>query len=422
MSKLSEEEIEQIARIIAAANKKEVEKQASPGRWARAAKFLLEHWPLTLAAVGALIFLGAIIYEGASPLYYFKKIAAEDGKLSAELATQAYRDDLTQLHLKLGYMLLDQGLQDDALVEFKAATSISENSIPAALAIRTAELFKQDAFEEYNPSIFKTRVVSLFGKKTKGSRLPREETITDPHVLTYLGDFYRSLGDPEAATNAYRSALRARSTLANAKIGLGHIAYDAGDYQGAIKHYRCAQELYPENPEYLLNLASALRLAAKHDEAVKYFIKVSRLDPDLLVTAAELSITLRAQGEFVKSFKILSQIRRNLGSKANMNRLFKKGGKNDTNWLIVIGHKRESLSERDEKLAFIDISAGLSAALVGRRNDAETLVEAWTTKSLDYQRVHSLMRSEIAFLQSKHPEASATLDDFGKLVDAAWQN
>ncbi len=416
MSKLSEEEIEQIARIVAAATETKAEAPPAKGGLVKAGQFLLTNWPLTVLLLSAVSFFGAIAYEGASPLFYFKKIAAEDRKVSTELRMHEYREDLTQRHLELGYKLLDQGLQNDALTEFKAAQAISEDSIPAALAIRTAELFKQDAFEEYSPSVFKTRVLSLFGEAKTGPGEPSEPQVRAPHVLAYLGDFYRWSGDSPAAASAYEAALATRPTLAHAVLGLGHIAYDAGDFAGAETLYRRAHELYPENPDYLANLASALRLVSHHEEAITFFLEVTRLDPDRLAPIAELCVTLRAAERFAESYNALRQTRAHLAMEGNKSRLFTKGGKNDPGWLIVIADTTETLSEREEKLAFLDVSAGLSAALLGRQQEARALIQDWSAAPRFLPHVSKLMQAEIAFLKERYPARRQALDSFSAVL------
>ncbi|WP_193367907.1 tetratricopeptide repeat protein [Pelagibius marinus] len=420
MSKLSEEEIEQIARIVAAATETKADEAPARSGLVKVGGFFLTNWPLTVLLLSAVSFFGAIAYEGASPLYYFKKIAAEDRKVSAELRMHEYREDLTRRHLELGYKLLDQGLQDDALAEFKAAQVISVDSIPAALAIRTAELFKQDAFAEYSPSVFKTRVVSLFGETAADSDASSEPQVHDPHVLAYLGDFYRWSGDSSAATSAYDAALAARPTLAHAVLGLGHIAYDAGDFAGAEARYRRAHELYPENPDYLANLASALRLVARHEDAITFFLEVARLDPDRLAPIAELCLTLRAEERYAESYNALRQTRAYLATEENRNRLFTKGGKNDPGWLIVIADTTETLSAREEKLAFLDVSAGLSAALLGRKQEARALIQDWAAAPRFLPQVSKLMQAEIAFLKDRYPARRQDLDGFrAMLIEAA---
>lgn len=420
MSKLSEEEIEQIARIVAAATEDKAEVPPAKNGFVKTGEFLLIHWPLTVLLLSAISFFGAVAYEGASPLYYFKKIAAEDRKVSAELQMHEYREDLTRRHLELGYKLLDQGLQDDALTEFKAAQVISADSIPVALAIRTAELFKEDAFAEYSPSVFNTRVLSLFGEAPADSEASSERQVRDPHVLAYLGDFYRWSGETDAAAAAYEAALAGRTTLAHAVLGLGHIAYDAGDFAGAEAQYRHAHELYPENPDYLANLASALRLVAKHDDAITFFLEVTKLDPDRLAPIAELCLTLRAEERYAESYNALRRTRAYLATEENRNRLFIKGGKNDPGWLFVIADTTETLSGREEKLAFLDVSAGLSAALLGKQQEARALIQDWVAAPRFPQHVSKLMQAEIAFLKDRYPARRQDLDSFrAMLVEAA---
>ncbi len=78
--------------------------------------------------------------------------------------------------------------------------------------------------------------------------------------------------------------------LAGAYMGQGEQLFSAGNYSGAINHYRNAIEVTP-NPQFYNRLAIALRRDNQETEAVEAFKSAVELDPEYAVAYAGLGGT-----------------------------------------------------------------------------------------------------------------------------------
>lgn len=135
-----------------------------------------------------------------------------------------------------------------------------------------------------------------------------------PHVLNNLGNALAAISDHAGAAQAYRQAialqpdyadaqinlalalissgapsdaamllaplLRAQPMLARAWAVLGQSHAASGDQIQAIHAYRSALQLKPDHPPWLHNLAVALRLAGRADEAMPLLDRCASQSPD----------------------------------------------------------------------------------------------------------------------------------------------
>jgi len=85
-------------------------------------------------------------------------------------------------------------------------------------------------------------------------------------ILLELADLHRASGAGDAARTAYAQALEAAPGTPAASVGLGNVAFDAGDYRAAERHYRDAIAQAPAGMAWI-GLAFALEAQWRLDEA-----------------------------------------------------------------------------------------------------------------------------------------------------------
>jgi tetratricopeptide (TPR) repeat protein len=118
----------------------------------------------------------------------------------------------------------------------------------------------------------------------------------DPRTYLHYGDALRAAGDYEEAERAYEKLLTINPDDTHALAAMGELKYKAGNYAAAAGYFKRAAETLEKrggNPEdAYYNLACALALQGKDDEALAYLEKAvaanpgryreyARTDPDL---------------------------------------------------------------------------------------------------------------------------------------------
>jgi tetratricopeptide (TPR) repeat protein len=86
--------------------------------------------------------------------------------------------------------------------------------------------------------------------------------------------------DPEAARDAYRSALALDPELTDACVNLGRLTHEAGDAREAARLYHDALERSPDDAIVHFNLALALEDLRSNEAAVAHYQRALALDPD----------------------------------------------------------------------------------------------------------------------------------------------
>ena len=99
------------------------------------------------------------------------------------------------------------------------------------------------------------------------------------HRATFVeARILQSLGQREAAVDAYRSALERHPNYANTHHNLGGVLASLGDLNGALAHYKRALEIRPNYHEARLNAANALVKAGQLQAAKQEALRVTRED------------------------------------------------------------------------------------------------------------------------------------------------
>jgi protein O-mannosyl-transferase len=105
-----------------------------------------------------------------------------------------------------------------------------------------------------------------------------------------LGFVYHQMGKPIKAKDCFETALQLAPDRARARIGLGLIAQDHGDFAEAVHQYSLGVAVQPTEVVYLL-LAQALQLEGRADEAKAIYERVAR-SPNLSAAQTDVQSLL----------------------------------------------------------------------------------------------------------------------------------
>ena len=94
-----------------------------------------------------------------------------------------------------------------------------------------------------------------------------------------LGVIYEKKGDHEAAQKEYAKAINKKSDWMIPYFNMGNLYYQSGDYSKAEAYYAKALDRSPHNSDVMNNLANALLMQQKADEAMPLVEKAIRIAP-----------------------------------------------------------------------------------------------------------------------------------------------
>ena len=103
------------------------------------------------------------------------------------------------------------------------------------------------------------------------------------------------------STTLWTHVLDVDQTSSFANVGLAMLAYDRGDMDGAIQHYRRAVELRPTYDEGFNNLGNALAREGKIGEAIEQYRHAISLNPKLAEAHNGLGSALVQQGDVAEA-------------------------------------------------------------------------------------------------------------------------
>lgn len=121
---------------------------------------------------------------------------------------------------------------------------------------------------------------------------------------------YKKLGKADSALIYQEKALEAKGKI-NAKVEAevyllqGLDKFNAGNYQGSIREYTKALELYPNYAEAYNNIGVSYYHLGKYSKAIKYYKQALRIDPNYTIAKQNMEDAHQAKsektGEFVGS-------------------------------------------------------------------------------------------------------------------------
>ena len=102
---------------------------------------------------------------------------------------------------------------------------------------------------------------------------------TNPDIYFQMGIIHEDLGEPAAAFDAYQNVVAHRPRDVRAYNNMAAVLVNLGNLELAIATARVAAALAPRHPDVYFNLAAALQLQGKDDEAQSIYEKIVGLDP-----------------------------------------------------------------------------------------------------------------------------------------------
>ncbi len=134
---------------------------------------------------------------------------------------------------------------------------------------------------------------------------------TDPNAQYTLGLAYAALGQSQAATDAYRQALKVSLSQpadfqAKVQNSLAQALSALGNFDDAVAAYKKAVSLDPKNAAYQNNLGAALRVVGKSQESTTPLAEATVLDPGGGVYHANLaaaSMDIGQINEAIQSYR-----------------------------------------------------------------------------------------------------------------------
>jgi protein O-GlcNAc transferase len=215
-----------------------------------------------------------------------------------------------ELNFYLGESMRMQARHADAIYHYKRALEVEPKNVAAlkalcwsyyniryyAEAVRSAKQLRQLAPNDFQVAIIMARILNKISLNDKAlALLNRSETLASADSIPFLnsvkGDILLSMGERDAAEQAYRKALQDQPLLPGALIGLAKkLIDDKKSNDIAITYLDRALKIRPNLFEayYLLGKAHQKTNPAKSLEYFKIFSKEASYDPSFQQELAEI--------------------------------------------------------------------------------------------------------------------------------------
>ena len=217
-----------------------------------------------------------------------------------------------ELNFYLGESMRMQARYGDAIYHYKRALEVDTKNTSAlkalswsyyniryySEAIRTAKQLKLLAPNDFQVAIIMSRILNKISMNDKAlALLNRSQTLANADSIPFLnsvkGDILLSMGEREAAEQAYRKALQDQPLLPGALIGLAKKLIDDKDKKNndtAVVYLERALKIRPNLFEayYLLGKAYSKTNPSKSLEYYKTFSKEASYDPSFQQELAEI--------------------------------------------------------------------------------------------------------------------------------------
>lgn len=277
---------------------------------------------LSLYGLAAVNFIG---YEPKPAKWHFDRGVDYGSKGQIELAIHEYSEAVriepgfSQAHSNLGLALTSAGKLDEAIVHYSEALRIRHDDHWAhyGLGLALAQQGKIDeAIREYEEAIrlepnhagahYELGVALVGQGKTADAISHFSETLrinpNDDRAHYGLAIAFEVQGRPNEAVKHYYAGLRVNP---NARMHnrLGLVLSRQAKLDEAIREYRKAVRMEPDNPVFHYNLGVALAMQDKTDEAIKHYTEAVRVKPDYTKAHNNLAISLYFKGNYAEAWK-----------------------------------------------------------------------------------------------------------------------
>jgi tetratricopeptide (TPR) repeat protein len=156
----------------------------------------------------------------------------------------------------------------------------------------------------------------------------REAVKLDPHVPGLRFELAEALNlstnrsDQEQVEKEYQAALAENAFDEKAETRLGDIALRSSDLDSALKHYKRALELQPDDAEACLGIGRTLIQMHRPAEAESYLKRSVGLEPFTAATHYRLSLVYRAAGRTADAQRELAEFQRRKDMKERLKQVY----------------------------------------------------------------------------------------------------
>ncbi len=258
--------------------------------------------------------------------------------------------DSAQAHARLGKALLDKGLLDQAIEQYKI--SLSLNPINPGALNNLGNCFARkgmidEAIAKYQAALLikPSHVLSMLNlgiayQKKGWLDKAIEEFLSAAKIEPDFADAYVDLGVAyekkwgiDRAIEQYQVALSLDPDSADAHFNMGRAFFIKGWLDKAIEEFRAAARLQPDLAEAHNNLGSAYSKAGFLEKAVQEFQTAARLKPDLAEAHNSLGSAYSRMGSLdkaIEQFQIAIKLKADYAdAHDNMGHIFSKKGLTD---------------------------------------------------------------------------------------------
>lgn len=182
-------------------------------------------------------------------------------------AAKAYSKDSSQTEVKLLYAkallnLQDNSAQDKMNSKRIYSSILQKDSSNAEALLGIAQVYGIDNIEEC--------------MRYTNASIKSNPTYRDAYILR--GSIFRRLGDEQKMLAAWEKALNLDPNWVNGYIYIGSYYLNVKD-PICVEYYTTCLELYPNNPDFIFNLAYAKGEFGKEREAIDLYKKMISVDP-----------------------------------------------------------------------------------------------------------------------------------------------
>ncbi|MBT8419580.1 MAG: tetratricopeptide repeat protein [Gammaproteobacteria bacterium] len=389
-------------------------------------EFVSKHWPLVLSLLLLFFMVMAGLLTDISFSYPFEKIKQgqlqlEHERVRFDQETREYENAQNQRKIKhrmaarqreLGKALLDSGLYQDAEAAFQTALDLDDSDWRATLGHFKAQALRLAANNEHDPAVIDRRL-----------RMMLKENPEDPHAHTMLGELLAE-ADPEAAEAHYRRALVAESRAAHARFGLAGMLAGRGDYEAARPLLEEAVLLVPQRPLYLTNLAHVLAKIGDFPTAVEHYRRALALDGERILGYFELAGALRMARKLEDA-----HANHRMGAALLARKQVADLPKNQTSWHFQVspGHAEDFdgmpsytvyLDRHEQKRLYGYLALAASEFLLGREEEARRQMQDLPQLPVrEHQEIEWLVSQELQALVKNQQYLAGTVEAFLKLLE-----
>jgi tetratricopeptide (TPR) repeat protein len=188
----------------------------------------------------------------------------------------------------------------------------NEHSI-AAPALEIPQTRPEDSLTpEERADIFMARksyadAIDYYARALRGSGS------SNPVVWNKLGIAYQFQLDYRAARKAYKRAIKAQQSYAEAWNNLGTTYFLQNKFGASLKYYIHAIALSPSSASFHMNLGASYTRMKKFNEAVDQYRQALLLDPNVLTEHSPTAASVAAHGGDVEFYFYLAKVFASLG-------------------------------------------------------------------------------------------------------------